>query len=72
MSTVTRGESPTSKSRDPSRIRTFLPPEKVRFFEVIRVPKVTKVQQELVLVDAGTIKGYRVVYWYLLKDKTRA
>jgi hypothetical protein len=50
----------------------FLPPEKVRFFEVIRVPKVTSVQQELVLVDAGTIKGYRVVYWYLLKDKTRA
>ena len=49
-----------------------MPPEKVRFFEVISVPKVARVQQELVLVDAGTVKGYRVVYWYLLKDKTRA
>jgi len=50
----------------------FKPPEKVRFFEVISVPKVARVQQELVLVDAGTVKGYRVVYWYLLKDKTSA
>jgi hypothetical protein len=26
----------------------------------------------LVLVDAGTIRGYRVAYWYLLKDQTRS
>ncbi len=50
----------------------FKPPGKVRFFEVISVPGVAKVQQELVLVDAGTIKGYRVAYWYLLKDKTQS
>ena len=50
----------------------FTPPEKVRFFQVISVPRVAKVQQELVLVDAGTVKGYRVAYWYLLKDKTRS
>jgi hypothetical protein len=50
----------------------FKPPEKVRFFEVISVPTVAWVQQELVLVDAGTVNGYRVVYWYLLKDKTSA
>jgi hypothetical protein len=48
------------------------PPGKVRFFQVIRVPGVAKVQQELVLVDAGTIKGYRVAYWYLLEDRTRS
>ncbi len=47
----------------------FARPEKVRFFQVIRVPQVARVQQDLALVDAGTIKGYRVVYWYLLKDK---
>ncbi len=50
----------------------FTPPGKVRFLQVISVPGVAKVQQELVLVDAGTIKGYRVAYWYLLKDRTRS
>ena len=50
----------------------FKPSEKVRVFQVISVPRVARVQQELVLVDAGTVKGYRVVYWYLLKDKTSA
>ena len=50
----------------------FKPPEKVRFFQIISVPAVAKVQHELVLVDAGTVKGYRVVYWYLLKDKTKS
>jgi hypothetical protein len=50
----------------------FRPPEKVRFFEVVSVPNVATLQQELVLVDAGTVHGYRVVYWYLLKDRTSA
>jgi hypothetical protein len=48
----------------------FKRPEKVRCFQVIRVPRVAKIQHELALLDAGTIKGYRVVCWYLLKDKT--
>jgi hypothetical protein len=51
---------------------TFIRPEEVHFFQVIRVPAVAKVQQELVLVDAGTVRGYRVAYWYLLKDQTRS
>jgi len=50
----------------------FMPPEKVRFFQLVSVPGVAKVQQELVLVDVGTVKGYRVAYWYLLKDKTKS
>ena len=50
----------------------FTPPEKVRFFQVLSVPRIARVQQELVLVDAGTVKGYRVAYWYLLKDQTRS
>src|SRR5262245_47617094 len=50
----------------------FTRPEKVRFFQVIRVPRVAKVQHELVLVDLGTVKGYRLACWYLLKDDTEA
>jgi hypothetical protein len=48
----------------------FKPPEKVRFVQLASVPGVARVQYELVLVDAGTLNGYRVAYWYLLKDKT--
>jgi hypothetical protein len=51
---------------------TFRRPEEVHFYQVIRVPAVAKVQHELVLVDAGTIQGYRVAYWYLLQDQTRS
>jgi len=54
--------------RDPS----FVPPRKVRFFQVLSVPGVANLQQEAALVDAGTIKGYRVAYWYLLKEETDA
>ena len=54
--------------RDPA----FEPPERVRFVQVVRVPGIARVQQELVLVDAGTVKGYRVAYWYLLEGETEA
>ncbi len=54
--------------RDPAYVR----PAKVRFTQVVGVPGVAKVQQELVLVDAGTLRGYRVAYWYLLKPETNA
>jgi hypothetical protein len=50
----------------------FRPPEEVRFFQSIRVPRIATVQQELVLVDAGTLRGYRVAYWYLLRDESRS
>ena len=46
--------------------------ERVHFFQRVSVPGVAKVQQELVLVDAGTIEGYRVAYWYLLGPETEA
>jgi hypothetical protein len=48
------------------------PHGKVRFYQVISVPGVARVQHELVLVDAGMVKGYRVAYWYLLEDRTRS
>ena len=46
--------------------------EWVHFFQRVSVPGVAKVQQELVLVDAGTIEGYRVAYWFLLGTETEA
>ena len=46
--------------------------EGVHCFQRISVPGVAKVQQKLVLVDAGTIKGYRLAYWYLLRPETEA
>jgi hypothetical protein len=46
--------------------------ESVHFFQRINVPSVAKVQHELVLVDAGTLKGYRIAYWYLLDPETEA
>src|ERR1017187_2914694 len=39
------------------------PPENVRFFQVVSVPRIARIQHELALVDAGTVKGYRVAYW---------
>ena len=51
---------------------TRMPPGEVHFFQLIRVPAVARVQHELKLVDAGTIRGYRVAYWYLLEDETRS
>ena len=50
----------------------FSAPEQVRFYQLISVPGIAKVQHELVLVDAGTVKGYRLAYWYLLKDQTQS
>ena len=52
--------------RDPARET----PERVHFFQRVSVPGVARIQHELVLVDAGTIEGYRVAYWYLLKPET--
>jgi hypothetical protein len=51
---------------------TFEPPRKVRFFQIVSVPGIATIQHELALVDAGTIKGYRVACWYLLKDRTES
>ncbi len=48
------------------------PSRRATFHQSVRVPGVARIQQDLVLVDAGTIKGYRVAYWYLLKDRTKA
>lgn len=45
-------------------------PDRVRFVQVVSVPGVAKVQQVLMLVDAGMMKGYRVAYWRLLEDET--
>lgn len=49
----------------------FQLPGAVRFYQVIEVPYITRVQHELALIDAGMVRGYRLVYWYLLKAETQ-
>jgi hypothetical protein len=46
------------------------PPDRVAFRQRINVPGITEVQHELELVDAGSIRGYRVAYWFLLPEET--
>ena len=45
-------------------------PDRVRFHQVLGVPGVARIQQDLEMIDAGTIRGYRVVTWRLLEDET--
>lgn len=47
-------------------------PGSVRLYQRVAVPGVARVQQELAMVDAGTIRGYRVAYWSLLRPETDA
>lgn len=46
--------------------------DRVRFHQVLGVPGVARIQQDLEMIDAGTIRGYRVIYWRLLEDQTEA
>ena len=56
------------QSKQDSRFKL---PKQVRFHQKISVPVVSTIQHELVLVDAGTVQGYRVLYWDLLEDETK-
>ena len=47
-------------------------PGRVLFTQRINVPGIAEIQHELELVDAGTIRGYRVAYWSLLPEETAA
>lgn len=58
-----------SRSEHDSAVR---PAAKARFYQLISVPRIARIQHNLALVDAGTVKGYRVAYWYLVKDKTES
>jgi hypothetical protein len=46
------------------------PEELVRFYQQVQVPGIARVQQEAILLDLGTIRGYRVACWSLLPDET--
>lgn len=48
----------------------FTPPAQVRFYQRVDVPLLAKIHHELVLVDAGTMNGFRVAWWYLLEPET--
>lgn len=48
----------------------FTPPAQVRFYQRVDVPLLAKIHHELVLVDGGTVNGFRVAWWYLLEPET--
>lgn len=50
----------------------FTRPSSVRFYQLVNIPMVNRVQHELVLKDGGTRNGYRVVYWHHLGPETAA
>jgi hypothetical protein len=50
----------------------YTSPGRVRLYQRVSVPGVATVQHELALLDAGSIKGYRVACWYLLSAETDA
>ena len=74
MWTTTRAILPTSdRCRfQPGRAAYVWPGKVIISFRRSASPRLPNIQQELKLVDAGTIKGYRVAYWYLLKEGTDA
>lgn len=50
----------------------FTPPQRVRFYQRIKVPVLAEVQHELVLEDRGDRDGWRVLAWYQLDPETAA
>ncbi len=50
----------------------FVPPQKLRFYQRIKVPLLGEIHHELVLERLGVIKGYEVAAWTLLEKETEA
>jgi hypothetical protein len=50
----------------------FVPPERVRFYQRVRIPMLGSIHHELVLTDASEIGDYRVVFWEMLEAETVA
>lgn len=47
-------------------------PEKLRFYQRIKIPLVGEVHHELVLQRLGTLRGYQVACWHMLERETAA
>ncbi len=45
-------------------------PERIHFYQRIKVPVLAEIQMELMLVDHGERDGWRVLAWYQLDDAT--
>jgi hypothetical protein len=50
----------------------YPPPDKVRFYQRVNIPLLGSIHHELVLVNGGEMHGFKVAYWYLLKEQTEA
>ncbi|MCB9765815.1 MAG: hypothetical protein H6739_38930 [Alphaproteobacteria bacterium] len=50
----------------------FQPPQAVRFYQLINLPVLGGLHNELVLTDGGTRDGWRFAYWGMLGPETQA
>jgi len=50
----------------------YKPPQKVRFYQRIKIPLLGEVHHELVLERMGKIKGFEVASWHMLARETEA
>lgn len=50
----------------------FRPPERVRFYQRIRIPLLGEVHHELVLERVGTRRGLEIATWSMLEPETAA
>jgi hypothetical protein len=48
----------------------FQPPDKVRFYQRIKIPVLGDVHHELVLERAGEHQGFQVAVWHMLEPET--
>ncbi len=50
----------------------YLPPEKQRFYQRVKIPLLGEVHQECVLEMLGEVGGYEVAAWHMLERETEA
>jgi hypothetical protein len=50
----------------------YRPPEKVRFYQRVKIPVLGEVHQENVLERRGELGGFEVASWYMLERETEA
>jgi len=50
----------------------YVPPQKARFYQRVKIPLLGEVHHELVLERVGTIKGFEVACWHMLEAETLA
>ena len=50
----------------------YAPPQKVRFYQRVKLPLLGEIHQEIVLERRGEVSGFQVISWHLLERETEA